>query len=203
MNRREFLATASATLLSALVADSIRAVPEEAAMGTSDWRPLSPMSKDGPAPQAEITAAVDVLVPADPDVAGDFKGSDYGADWIVARTLGTLGQMLAVFYLNKYARRAAGRKFLACDDAQRLAALKAWINDRDNLSSTVHDLLTGLLTMSMIGTFENDMPEKNDVLFASMGWYDPTDPSGTFHLPLEGYPDSFQFPQRLKKGMQA
>ena len=202
MNRREFLATTSATLLSTLIADSIRALPEEAMMGAADWRPLSPLGKDGPAPKPEITAAVDVLVPPDPDVPGAFKGSDYGADWVVARTLGTLGQTVAVFYLNKYARRAAGRKFIACDAGQRLDAIKAWINDRDTLQPMIHDLLTGVLTMSMIGTFENDYPERNDELFESMGWYDPADPSGTFHLPLEGYPDSFQFPQRLKKGMR-
>jgi hypothetical protein len=202
MNRREFLATSGAALVTALVADSIRAFPDEVSVAAAEWRPLSPFSKNGPAPKPEITAAVNVIVPADPDVPGDFKGSDYHADWIVAATLGDLGQTVAVVMLNKYARRVAGRKFMACDDGQRLNAVKAWLSERETLQPLIKEMLSGLLTISMVGTYENNTPEENDVLFANMGWYDPADPDGTFHLPLEGYPDSYQFPVKLKKGLR-
>jgi hypothetical protein len=201
MNRRQFLVTSGAALVSALVADSIRAFPEEMELAAADWRPLSPFGK-GPAPKPEITAAVDAIVPVDPEVPGDFKGSDYHADWIVAATLGDMGQAVAVVMLNKYARRVAGRKFMACDEGQRLAAIKAWLAERETLQPLIKEMLSGLLTISMVGTYENNTPEENDVLFAAMGWYDPNDPDGTFHLPLEGYPDSAIFPVGLKKGLR-
>lgn len=200
MNRREFLICSTAALFVSLAGDG------NAADGSCklDFNLFQGSLSSGTdtAPLPEITAAVDVLVPPDPDVAGDFKGSDYGADHAVAAALGTAGQVLVVGILNSYARSVAGTSFLSCTDALRLEALQQWVQDREELAPLVRELLTGLLSLSMIGTFEQKTEAEQQTLFKSMGWYDPDDPSGTFRIPNEGYVDSFQFPVSLKKGLR-
>jgi len=202
MDRREFLLTSGAALFSTLLASSLKAFGDELAPELAKWRPGSPLGKNGPAPMAEITAAVDTIVPADPEIPGDFKGSDYGADWIVAATLTDLGQIAVVVFLDRYAKKVAGLKFIDCTPDQRLEAIKQWIREREEMDPMLNDMLTGLLTMSMIGTYEENDPDAEARLFESMGWYDPLDPAGTFRIPCEGYPDARQFPVRLKKGFR-
>jgi len=197
MNRREFLMYSTAALFTALAGDG----NASDASCKLDFNPYNSTGADS-APLPEITATVDVLVPADPEVPGDFKGSDYRADYVVAGSLGVAGQVLVVGLLNRYARSVAGRSFLACTEAQRLEALQQWVGDREEQAPLVRDLLTGLLSLSVIGTFEQKTPAEQQALFQSMGWYDPDDPGGTFRLPNEGYVDSFQFPAALKKGLR-
>jgi len=202
MKRRTFIQTTTAAFFSALAAKPLSAhALEGLALDVSEWRPGYNL-KDGPAPTAEISAAVDIIVPADPEVPNDFKGTDYNADWVVAAVLGELGMMAVGLYLNKYARQVAGSKFLDCSDADRLAAINAWVTDREDMNSMIKEMLGGLITMSMIGTYEENSPEEELVLFESMGWYDPKDPAGTFRIPCEGYVDCYQFPVRLKKGLK-
>ena len=81
-------------------------------------------------------------------------------------------------------------------------ALKQWILEREDLNPLLSEMLSGVLTIAMIGTYEENNPEDELVLFESMGWYDPEDPSGTFRIPNEGYPDARQFPVKLKKGLR-
>ena len=200
MDRRRFLATSAATLFSALAVRSLRATGSQIPFDLANWRAGNRLTGQGPAPRPEITAAVDVIVPPDPEIPGDFKGSDYGADWIVAAQLEDLGQIAVVFFLNRYARQAAGKKFLNCSPEEQLEAIKSWVRDREGLQPLLKDMLSGLLTLSVIGTFEENTPEEQAVLFESMGWFDPADPTGTFRLPNNGYPDSFQLPVRLKMG---
>ena len=76
------------------------------------------------------------------------------------------------------------------------------MRERDAQQPLVRDLLTALLSLSMIGTFEENTADEQAKLFASMGWYDPRDPAGTFRLPNEGYVDSYLFPVYLKKGLR-
>ncbi len=104
--------------------------------------------------------------------------------------------------LNRYARTVAGKKFTACTAAQQLDAIKQWVGEREQQKPLLRDLLTAMLSLSMIGTFENNAPAEQTALFTSMGWYDPDDPAGTFRLPNEGYVDSYVFPVRLKKGVR-
>lgn len=202
MDRRQFLLTTSATLFSTMVAGNVAksgfAMPFEIAT----WRPSSPLLQDGPAPRPEITAVVDVIVPPDPDIPGDFKGSDYGGDWVLAATLGEMGQLAVVLFLNHYAKQIAGVKFINCTPEDQLEAVKEWIRDRTNQPTVINEMLTGVLTISMIGTYEENDPEDELELFEAMNWYDPNDPTGTFRLPCEGYPDSFIFPVALKKGVK-
>ena len=201
MDRRNFLFTSTISLFAALSGLPKSAFPSE--LGEfENWKKGGDYTKDVVAPLDEITAAVDVLVPADPQIPGDFKGSDYHGDWVVASFLGNMGQFAAKMMLDKYARQVAGKKFLACTDEERLEAIKQWTRERDELSPTSAQLLTGVLTISMIGTYEDNTPEENLVLYESMGWYDPEDPAGTFRTPLEGYVDSYQFPAKLKKGLR-
>ena len=153
-------------------------------------------------PWPAVTAAVDVLVPADPEIAGDFKGSDYGADKVLAAKLGFAGQAFLTILLNRYSRTVAGKKFTACTAAQQLDAIKQWVSEREKQQPLLRDMLTALLSLSMIGTFEDNTAAEQTALFTSMGWYDPYDPSGTFRLPNEGYVDSYIFPVRLREGVR-
>lgn len=189
MDRRRFLWTSCAGFLAALT-------------GLPRQGRASSALTDGVDALPEITAAVDILVPPDPEIPGDFKGSDYGAQQVVAAQLGDLGQAAVAGFLNTHAQAVAGKDFLDCDDDQRMAAIKDWVKEREQLDPTIRDMLTGLLTIAIIGTYEENTPEERDRVFESMGWYDPEDPAGTFRIPNEGYVDSYQFPVRLKKGLQ-
>ena len=89
MTRREFLVNSCAAVLSLVLARSLRAVGLEGIVGR---KLILPQQEGGSiTPLPEITAVVDVLVPADPEIPGDFKGSDYHGDQVVADTLGDLG----------------------------------------------------------------------------------------------------------------
>ncbi len=202
MNRRQFLIGSSAAFISSLVAGL--GLPRAALpINPEEWTPADPQLGDGPAPLPEITAVVDIIVPADPEIEGDFKGSDYYGDWVLAATLGEMGQLMAVQFLNKYARQTAGKKFINCTPEEQLTALKQWIIEREELNPTFNQMLSGILTVSMIGTYEVDDPDLQLELFESMNWYDPNDPSGTFHIPCEGYVDAKVFPVTLKKGLKS
>lgn len=199
MKRREFLCCTTAAFFTALLTDA----------GPANGFKLSFNPWDAPAGKASaarpwraVTAAVDVLVPPDPEIPGDFKGSDYGADRVLARVLGTAGQAALTMLLNGYSRAAAGRRFTACTADEQLSAIRQWVRERDAQQPLVRDLLTALLSLSMIGTFEENTADEQAKLFASMGWYDPRDPAGTFRLPNEGYVDSYLFPVYLKKGLR-
>lgn len=194
MNRRNFLVTSAAALFSTLLSDSLLEL-----IGSSRGKVWAATT-----PNAAVTAAVNVIVPADPNIPGDFKGSDYGADAIIAETLGDAGQTFLVTLLDSYASRVTcnNTTFIRLSPNQQLEAIRIWISERSSISATNRDLLSALLTISLIGTYERNTPEQRNVLFASMGWYDPNDPDGTFHLPCEGYPDSYQFPVSLKKGLR-
>jgi hypothetical protein len=202
MNRREFLvASWTAALSSAFLASVGRLGRADAKAAPGALTP-NPKTDGQAAPLPEITAVVDTLIPPDPDVPGDFKGSDYHGDYVLAANLGDTGQNVVVMMLNQYAQNAAGKDFIACTPDERLAALKAWIVDAASLDPLIQDMLTGVLTLSMIGTFERNPPEEQEKLFTSMGWYDPADPAGTFRVPNEGFVDSFQFPVHLKDGVR-
>ncbi len=192
MNRRNFLMSTSAAFLSTLLSDSLLEV-----IGFDSGKAMAAE------PDAALTAAVDVLVPPDPKIPGDFKGSDYGGDVVLAETLG-VGATLLVGQLNSYASRVTcnNASFVDLTPNQQLDAIKIWVTERDQLSVINRDLLSALIGISMIGTFERNTPAQREVLFESMGWYDPQDPGGTFRVPCEGYPDSFQFPVALKKGLK-
>ncbi len=206
MERRHFLLSSVSAFFSTLIAGNSEIMAE-----IGDW-PNMPVSGPGDLGEntrqgdikvlPEITAAVDVIVPADPDIPGDFKGSDYGGDVAVAESLGTMGQTLVAMYLNDYANAVAGKDFTDCTEDEQLEAIKEWVRGRDTMPATKKDMMTGLLTIASIGTYENNTEEEQKVLFESMGWYDPQDPDGTFHIPCEGYPDSFIFPITSKKGLK-
>ncbi|MCX5899202.1 MAG: hypothetical protein NTX06_00445 [Proteobacteria bacterium] len=201
MNRRDFITYSTAAFFSALVADL--ASGRELKFSYNLFDGASEITAKGSVrPWPAVTAAVDVLVPADPDIADDFKGSDYGADRVVAENLGFAGQAFLTVMLNGYARAVAGKKFTACTPQEQLDAIKQWVGEREEQRPLLKDLLTGLLSLSMIGTFEDNTPAEQATIFASMGWYDPDDPAGTFRLPNEGYVDSYIFPVHLKKGVR-
>ncbi len=201
MNRRDFIIGSSAAFFTALVADAARGGGLK--LSANVYEGAAQASAAGSVrPWPAVTAAVDVLVPADPDIPGDFKGSDYGADKVLAENIGFVGQAFLILLLNRYARRTAGKRFMACDADQQLDAIKQWVREREDQLPLVRDMLTGLLSLSMIGTFEDNTADDQAEVFASMGWYDPDDPSGTFRLPNEGYVDSPTFPVRLKKGVR-
>ncbi len=83
MNRRDFITYSTAAFFSALVADS--ASGRELKLSCNMFAGAAPASAKGTVrPWPAVTAAVDVLVPADPEIEGDFKGSDYGADKVLA-----------------------------------------------------------------------------------------------------------------------
>jgi len=201
MNRRDFITSSTAAFFTALVADS--AAGRELKLSCNMFAGAAQASAKGsPWTWPAVTAAVDVLVPADPDIPGDFKGSDYGADKVLAQTLGFLGQAFLTILLNSYARKVAGRRFTVCNAAQQLDAIKQWVGEREAQLPLLRDMLTALLSLSMIGTFEGNTAEDQTAVFTSMGWFDPEDPAGTFRLPNEGYVDSYIFPVRLKKGVR-
>lgn len=201
MNRRDFIISSTAAFFSALVADAAAGGSVQLSANLHEGAAAF-SAKSAVRPWPAVTAAVDVLVPADPDVPGDFKGSDYGADRVLAAQLGFAGQAFLVLLLNRYARKAAGRRFTACTASEQLDAIKAWVAEREAQAPLVRDLLTALMSLAMIGTFEDNTDEEQTALFTAMGWYDPDDPSGTFRLPNEGYVDSCTFPVRLKKGVR-
>jgi len=200
MNRRDFIRYSSAAFFTALVAD---AAPDSAMRISANVfeGAAKRAAADSVRPWPAITAAVDVLVPADPDIPGDFKASDYGADSVLAESLGYAGQAFLTLLLNRYALVAAGKTFTACSADEQLEAIKTWVGERETQLPLLRDMLTGLLSLSMIGTFENNTLEEQTALFTSMGWYDPEDPAGTFRLPNEGYVDSYIFPVKLRKGV--
>ena len=201
MNRRDFILYSSAAFFTALVADAAQG--SNLKFSANMFAGASQASaKTSGRPWPAVTAAVDVLVPADPDIPGDFKGSDYGADKVLAATLGFAGQAFLTILLNRYARTVARKKFTACTAEEQLNAIKQWVSQREAQLPLVRDLLTALLSLSMIGTFEDNTAEDQTAVFTSMGWYDPEDPSGTFRLPNEGYVDSYTFPVMLKKGVR-
>ena len=194
MERREFLIGACATFFTTLVGPGSRS-------GHALAAPAPPETYDAD-PLPEISAAVDVLVPADPDIPGDFKGTDYNGDRVVAAMLGNLGQIAARGQLDKYAGETAGKAFLACTPEEQLEAIKEWVRQSDEGSPLLKEMLTGLLSLSVIGTYENNSPEEQEALFTSMGWFDAADPAGTFRLPNEGYVDCHLLPASLKKGVR-
>ena len=200
MNRRDFITYSTAAFFSALVADS--ASGRELKLSCNMFAgSAQAYAKGAVRPWREVTAAVDVLVPVDPEIDGDFKGSDYGADTVLAATLGFAGQAFLTMMLNQYARRVAGKKFTACTAGEQLDTIKKWVSEREQQKPLLRDLLTAMLSLSMIGTFENNTAAEQTAVFTSMGWYEPDDPAGTFRLPNEGYVDSHIFPVRLKKGV--
>ncbi len=199
MKRRDFLLSSTAAFLGSLVSDPLIKEAVAAATSTGD---LAVLITDGPDPLPEITAAVDVLVPPDPEIPGDFKGSDYGGDRVVAAILTDIGQTVVVGRLNQYAKETASKGFLDCDAEERLEAIKAWVRKREELAGFDKEMLTGLLSMAVIGTYENNAEPERDELFKSMGWYDPKDRAGTFRLPNPGYVDCQLFPAALKKGVR-
>jgi hypothetical protein len=202
MDRRRFIGSAAGAMVAAFLSRSTALSDVAGPFALQDWEPGDPRSKEGPAPEPEITALVDVMVPADPDIPNDFSGSDYDADWVVAASLGSAGQLVAVMMLNRYAKQVHGRRFLYCNPEQQMDAIKQWIIEREELAPLLSEMLSGLLTLSMIGTYEDNDEVDELELFESMGWYDPNDPTGTFRIPCEGYPDARAFPVMLKKGLQ-
>ncbi len=201
MNRRDFVIASSAALFGAMMGVPGSRIGFAKASEIVQRLKDNPLGLELPDPLPEITAAVDTLVPADPDIPGDFKGSDYNGDRVVAYVLGDMGQASAVGFLNKYAKETASKDFIDCNDDERLGTLQAIVLARTELEGDMKDLLTGLLTISMIGTFELNNTEEQATLFESMGWYDPDDPAGTFRVPNEGYVDAQIFPVTLKKGL--
>ena len=197
MKRRDFIATSGLAVLGALFLDGV----VRADSPTPDPK-ANPKATGYADPLPEITAAVDVMVPADPDIPGDFKGSDYYGDRVLAAQLGEVGQAAVVGMLNQYAQETASKDFMACNDAERLEAIKAWVRVRATMGPMIKEMLTGLLTLSVIGTYEANPPEEQTKLFTAMGWFDPKDPAGTFRIPCEGYVDSYQFPAMLKDGVR-
>ena len=198
MDRRDFLQGSAAAVLSAMLTSSRHALAATYSCEVPATTLYAPFLKNGPDPAPEITAAVDVLVPADPDIPGDFVGSDYGADRIVAASLGDTGQSIAVMFLDGYAQDVAGRTFLECSEEERLDAIKQWIRERDDLDLMFRPLLSGLLTLAVVGTYEGNSEAEQLEQWEAMNWYDPADPLGTFMVPNEGYPDAALMPVHLR-----
>jgi len=199
MDRRRFLFTSLASLLSAAAG----VVPSRSLLAAEgeggDWVPLLDLSVT---PKKEISAAVDVLVPPDPEIPGDFKGTDFGGDKVVAAMLGDPGQIMVVAQLNQYANKTASKPFIECSSDEQLAAIQQWIREREGMAPLMNELLIGFLSLSVIGTYENNPPDVQEALFEKMGWFDPKDPAGTFRIPNEGYVDVHVFPPALKKGVR-
>ncbi len=194
MKRREFMLTSAAALLmTALPGRFGRYDAAFAEDADALWRVID----DGPDPLPEISAAVDTLVPADPEVPGDFKGTDYGGDIVLAAMVGDLGQVAIKSQLDLYSNAVNGVAFIDAVEAQRLEAIREWVRNRDELDALSKDLLSGLVSFAVLGTYENNPPDQQQHLFASMGWFDPKDPSGTFRVPNSGYVDSHLFPTPL------
>ncbi len=205
MKRRDFLQASTVSLFSALVGGPALAALGGAAGATGGGAGSSAGHGAGEAdvaPLAEITAAVDVLVPADPDVPGDFKGSDYGGDAQVARVLGQAGQAMAAAQLNAFSQKTAGKKFVDGNPAEQLEAIKQWIRERDDLAPLLGQLLSGMVAVGVIGSYEPDDAAAREEVFTRMGWFLPLDPSGSARIPSEGYPDAANLPASLKKGVR-
>jgi hypothetical protein len=200
MNRRDFLKTSSATLFSALVVGAA-GMPRLATMDENPlWMKRDPLTAADPAPLPEITAIVNIMVPADPLIPGDFKGSDYYGDWVLAATLGEAGQIMTVLILNNYAQKLHGKTFINCTADEQMDALKQWVQERETYPDEINQMLTGVLTISVVGTYEVEDPVLNREVFTLMGWFDPNDPDGTMRNPCSGYVDANIYPVRLKKG---
>lgn len=187
------MTSATALLLTALPGRFGRYGAAFAGDGEDLWKVL----EDGPEPLPEITAAVDILVPADPEIPGDFKGSDYGGDLVLAAMVGDLGQIAIKSQLDIWSQAVNGIPFIDGDDDQRLEAIREWVRHRDELDALSKDLLSGLVSFAVLGTYENNPPDQREALYMSMGWFDPKDPSGTFRVPNSGYVDSHLFPVSL------
>ena len=196
MRRRDFLEGSTVALLSALLGGSATRLLERAALAAT------PADATDPAPLPEITAAVDVMVPADPLIPGDFKGSDFGGDAQVARVLGQAGQAMAAAQLNSYAEKTAGRRFTECTPDEQLEAIRQWIRERDDLAPLLGQLLSGMVAVGVIGSYEPDDATQRQEVFTRMGWYLPSDPSGSARIPSEGYPDAATMPASLKAGVR-
>jgi hypothetical protein len=202
-SRRDFLVDSCLALFWGLLGGSRAALADPGVREVvGPFRLAGTRFKSDIVPVPEITAAVDVLVPADPDIPGDFTGSDYGADRVVAGFLGDLGQLAATAFLDRFAREVADKSFLDCTESERLEAIKVWIRERETVDPMFAEVLTGLLTLSLVGTYEGNSQAEQQTLFTAMGWFDPEDPTGTFRVPNEGYPDAHLLPVglRLRQG---
>lgn len=184
MHRRRFLAISSAAALGAANFFT-KAVAETDAALYRTTRNI--MLAGSPKPMRAISLAVDTVLPADPLVQDDFAATDYQADVYVASKLGYLGQLAAIWNLNWYSLKTSARVFSLCNEQQRLSAIRAWIHDRDRIGRISRDLLSGLLSLSVAGTFEGKDQATRDTLYAKMGWYDATRPQATYHWPCDGY----------------
>lgn len=201
MRRRDFLEGSTVALLAALLGGSATRLLEHAALAATP-DPSTGLGADDPVPLPEITAAVDVMVPADPQVPGDFKGSDFGGDAQVARVLGQAGQAMAAAQLNSYAEKTAGKRFTGCTPDEQLEAIRQWIRERDDITPLLGQLLSGLVAVGVIGSYEPDDAAERQEVFTRMGWYLPSDPSGSARIPSEGYPDAATLPASLKAGVR-
>ncbi len=201
MKRRDFLQGSTVSLLAAVLGGSAVTLLERAAAAGTDAAGRAAGDTDV-TPLPEITAAVDVMVPADPDVPGDFTGSQYGGDAQVARVLGQAGQSMAALQLNTFAQKTAGKTFMACTPDERIEAIRQWIRERDDLAPLLVQLLSGMVAVGVIGSYEPDDDDQRRDVFTRMGWYLPADPSGSARIPSEGYPDAANLPASLKKGVR-
>lgn len=183
VQRRLFLALSSAGVLGMTSPRSLRSEVEAGSYHSFH----GVLTAGSPKPLTSITLAVDAVLPKDPLVSGDFAASDYGADAVVAAKLGVLGQGLLAWCLNYYALRSAKKLFVHCREDERCDAIRSWIRNRDNASRISRELLSGLLTLSVVGTFEGKPKEIRDDLYEKMGWYDPDRPGETYNIPCHGY----------------
>lgn len=184
MQRRRFLALTSASVVGGLVwANRLYASSGDAAYRTV----RAAVTAGAPKPIKDISLAVDTVLPADPLVAGDFTATAFGADVYLASKLGYLGQAMVSWNLNFYSMKTTRKLFAYAGAEGRLKAVRAWILDRDNISHLSKDLLSGLLSLSVVGTFEGKPKEVRDHLYEKMGWYDPKQPLSTYHIPCDGY----------------
>lgn len=176
MNRRSFLKVSSAGMLLGVT------IKEKAYAGFMDI-----LTTGNPQPTRAITAAVDTVLPKDPEVEDDFQASDYGADRYLASQLGWMGQIAFVMYLNKYSRRVARKTFVNCSPEERTKAISTWVREKESCPKMEQELLVGLVSLTTIGTFEGLSAEDQAVLYAKMGWFDPEKPTETFRIPCDGY----------------
>jgi hypothetical protein len=202
MKRREFLNASTVTLLSTLLGGTAVTALARKADGATDPATGHGGGETDPVPLPEITAAVDVMVPPDPDLPGDFKGSDYGGDLQVARVLGPAGQAMAAAQLNAFSQKTAGKRFVDGSPDEQIEAIRQWIRERDDLAPLLGQLLSGMVAVGVIGSYEPDDAAQRQEVFTRMGWFLPIDPSGSARIPSEGYPDAGNLPASLKKGVR-